>query len=244
MVMNSSLAGKVAIVTGASSGIGRALARALIREGGKVVLAGRSLERLTALESELGPDSLAFPLDLSGGAEITGMVERTVAHFGGVDILVANAGLFMTGAFTDADPDEWSRLIAVNIDAVFRSAHAVLPHMRDRKSGDILVMSSIAGVSEMRHEPIYSASKHAVQAFVHSLRRQVAEDGIRVGAIQPGTVATELWGPVDPTKVAAHVAERTILTPEDIAEAAIFVLSQPPNVSIRDLVILPQRQDI
>jgi ribitol 2-dehydrogenase len=105
-------------------------------------------------------------------------------------------------------------------------------------------MSSIAGVSEMRHEPIYAASKHAVQAFVHSLRRQVADDGIRVGAIQPGTVATELWGPVDPANVATRVAERTILTPEDVAEAAIFVLKQPPNVSIRDLVILPQRQDI
>jgi ribitol 2-dehydrogenase len=104
--------------------------------------------------------------------------------------------VYITGAFTDADPDDWSRLIVVNIDAVFRCAHAVLPHMRARKSGDILVMSSIAGVSEMRNEPIYSASKHAVQAFVHSLRRQVCEDGIRVGAIQPGTVATELWGPV------------------------------------------------
>ncbi|MEX2319040.1 MAG: SDR family NAD(P)-dependent oxidoreductase, partial [Bauldia sp.] len=115
--MSNSLAGKVAIVTGASSGIGRALSRALIREGGKVVLAGRSRDRLKALESELGADALAFPLDLASGADIRGMVERTVAHFGGVDILVANAGLFMTGAFTDADPDEWSRLIAVNIDA-------------------------------------------------------------------------------------------------------------------------------
>ena len=242
--MNSSLSGKVAIVTGASSGIGRALARALIREGGKVVLAGRSRDRLKALESELGAGSLALPLDLASGAEITAMVERTIAHFGSVDVLVANAGLFMTGVFTDADPDEWSRLLAVNIDAVFRSAHAVLPHMRAAKSGDILVMSSIAGVSEMRAEPIYAASKHAVQAFVHSLRRQVADDGIRVGAIQPGTVATELWGPVDPATVATQVAERTILTPEDVAEAAIFVLKQPPNVSIRDLVILPQRQDI
>jgi ribitol 2-dehydrogenase len=240
----SNLAGKVAIVTGASSGIGRALAMSLAREGCKVVLAGRSRDRLRALENELGDSSLAYPLDLASGAEITGMVERTVAHFGGLDILIANAGLFMTGAFADADPDEWSRLIAVNIDGVFRCAHAVLPHMRARKSGDILVMSSIAGVSEMRNEPIYSASKHAVQAFVHSLRRQVSEDNIRVGAIQPGTVATELWGPVDPAAVAARVAERTVLTPEDVAAAAIFVLSQPPNVTIRDLVILPQRQDI
>lgn len=238
------LKGKVAIVTGASSGIGRALARALVREGCKVVLAGRSVERLKALEGELGADALAFPLDLASGEAITQMVDRTIAHFGGVDILVANAALFMTGPFADADPDAWSRLIAVNIDGVFRSVHAVLPHMRARKSGDILVMSSIAGVSEMRNEPIYSASKHAVQAFVHSLRRQVAEDGIRVGAIQPGTVATELWGPVDQAKVARQVAERTILTPEDIAAAALFILKQPPNVTIRDLVILPQRQDI
>jgi ribitol 2-dehydrogenase len=239
-----SLAGKVAIVTGASSGIGRALARSLVREDCKVVLAGRSRDRLQALASELGDTSLAHPLDLANGAEITGLVDKTIEHFGRIDILIANAGLFMTGSFADAEPAEWSRLIAVNIDAVFRTAHAVLPHMRARKSGDILVMSSIAGVSEMRNEPIYAASKHAVQAFVHSLRRQVCDDGIRVGAIQPGTVATELWGPVDQAAVATRVAERTILTPEDVANAAMFVLAQPPNVTIRDLVILPQQQDI
>jgi ribitol 2-dehydrogenase len=241
---SNGLAGKVAIVTGASSGIGRAAARSLVREQCKVVIAGRSADRLKALEAQLGSAALAVPVDLAEGEEIRRLVETTIEHFGRIDILIANAGLFMTGSFADADPDEWSRLIDVNIDAVFRCAHAVLPHMRARGSGDILVMSSIAGVSEMREEPIYSASKHAVQAFVHALRRQVSAAGIRVGAIQPGTVATELWGPVDPTDVAARVAERTVLTPENVADAAIFVLSQPPNVAIRDLVILPQRQDI
>jgi ribitol 2-dehydrogenase len=238
------LAGKVAIVTGASSGIGRALARALVGEGCKVALAGRSVERLTAIERELGASALAVPFDLADGDGIAQLVDRTVGHFGGVDILVANAAVYMHGPFADADPAEWSRLIDVNIDAVFRCVHAVLPHMRARKSGDILIVSSIAGVTEIRQEPIYSASKHAIQAFLHSLRRQVAEDGIRVGGIQPGTVATELWGPVDPAKVKAQVAERTVLTPEDVAAALLYMLAQPPNVTIRDLVMLPQRQDI
>jgi ribitol 2-dehydrogenase len=238
------LAGKVAIVTGASSGIGRALARALVGEGCKVALAGRSVERLTAIERELGASALAVPFDLADGDGVTQLVDRTVGHFGGVDILVANAAVYMHGPFADADPAEWSRLIDVNINAVFRCVHAVLPHMRARKSGDILIVSSIAGVTEIRQEPIYSASKHAIQAFLHSLRRQVAEDGIRVGGIQPGTVATELWGPVDPAKVKAQVAERTVLTPEDVAAALLYMLAQPPNVTIRDLVMLPQRQDI
>ena len=238
------LAGKVAIVTGASSGIGRALARALVGEGCKVALAGRSVERLTAIERELGANALAVPFDLADGDAITQMVDRTIGHFGGVDILVANAAVYMHGPFADADPAQWSRLIDVNIDAAFRCVHAVLPHMQARKSGDILIVSSIAGVTEIRQEPIYSASKHAIQAFMHSLRRQVAEDGIRVGGIQPGTVATELWGPVDPAKVKAQVAGRTVLAPEDVAAALLYMLAQPPNVTIRDLVILPQRQDI
>ncbi len=132
----------------------------------------------------------------------------------------------------------------MNITGVLRTIHAVLPHMRDRGDGDILVTSSISGHVDIPWEPVYSASKHAIQTLVHTLRRQVAPFGIRVGAIAPGMVANELWGITDQADIDRRVAEHTSLRSEDIAQAVVFMLSQPPHVTIRDLVILPQRQDL
>ncbi|MFN3335653.1 MAG: SDR family oxidoreductase, partial [Caldilinea sp.] len=122
--------------------------------------------------------------------------------------------------------------------------HAVLPHMMAQKFGDILVTSSISGFVDIVWEPVYSASKHAIQGFVHTLRRQVAPHGIRVGAIAPGMVANELWGFTEPARIAEMVEKHASITSEDVAEAVIFMLSRPPHVTIRDLVMLPQNQDI
>ena len=113
-----------------------------------------------------------------------------------------------------------------------------------RKSGDILVTSSISGFIDIQWEPVYSASKHAIQGFVHTLRRQVLAHGIRVGSIAPGIVANELWGMTDPADIDRRVAERSVLRSEDVANAIVFMLSQPPNVNIRVLVMLPQGQDL
>jgi len=242
--MLSPLSGKVAIITGASSGIGRAMSQALAELGCKVVLAARSAEKLNDLALEIGPDALAISTDLTSDADIKAMIEKTIAHFGGVDILYECAGVFATGPFAEADPDHISQILDVNVRGVMLAAHAVLPHMRKRGTGDILVVGSIAGVSELRDEATYSASKYAVQTFVRILRRQVAADGVRVGIICPGTVATELWGVVDPEEVKRRVAAHEVLTPEDVASASILMLSQPAHVTIRDLVILPQAQDI
>jgi ribitol 2-dehydrogenase len=127
---------------------------------------------------------------------------------------------------------------------VLRGIHAVLPIMTAQQSGDILVTSSISGFVDIHWEPVYSASKHAIQGFVHTLRRQVAPAGIRVMSIAPGMVANELWKVTDPAGVEEHVAKRRGLRSEDVAEAVVFMLSRPPHVTIRDLVILPQNQDI
>jgi ribitol 2-dehydrogenase len=135
-------------------------------------------------------------------------------------------------------------MLAVNVNSVFRLIRELLPQMMARKAGDIIVTSSIAGHQVLRMEAVYSASKHAVQAFVHSLRRQVAPHGIRVGAVAPGTVLNELWGYRDAAAIGARVQERTGLRSEDVAEAVLFMLSRPAHVTIRDLVILPQGQDI
>ena len=125
-----------------------------------------------------------------------------------------------------------------------RCVHAILPHMMARKSGDILVTSSISGFSDIHWEPIYSASKHAMQSFVHTVRRQVIPFGIRVGSIAPGPVANELWGIYDEAVIEKRIAERSALRSEDVADAIAFMLSQPAHITIRDLVMLPQAFDL
>ncbi|GIK75777.1 MAG: ribitol 2-dehydrogenase [Chloroflexota bacterium] len=243
--MGQKLSEKVVIITGASSGIGAATARALAQEGCKLTLAARSTDRLEALADELGrANTLVAPTDITSGAQVTAMVEQTVVRFGRVDVLFANAGIYIPGQVAEGDPDAWAHLMDVNIDGVLRSVHAVLPHMMAQKSGDILVTSSISGFVDIVWEPVYSASKHAIQGFVHTLRRQVAPHGIRVGAVAPGMVANELWGFTEPARIAEMVAKHASITSEDVAEAVVFMLSRPPHVTIRDLVMLPQNQDI
>jgi ribitol 2-dehydrogenase len=238
------LADKVIIITGASTGIGAATARLLAPLGAKLALAARSADKLHALAAELGPGALAIPTDITAPADVLNMVEKTVNYFGRVDVLFANAGIYIPGKVAEGDPDAWANLMNVNIDGVLRSVHAVLPHMRSQKSGDILVTSSISGFVDIHWEPVYSASKHAIQGFVHTLRRQLIPDGIRVMAVAPGMVANELWGFYDQAAIDEKVATRGGLRSEDVAEAVLFMLSQPPHVTVRDLVLLPQGQDI
>jgi len=238
------LDGKVVIITGASTGIGAATARALSKLGCRLTLAARSAEKLEALAAELGANALAVPTDITVPADIANMVDKTVAQFGRVDVLFANAGVYIPGQVAEGDPDAWTNLMNVNVDGVLRSVHAVLPHMMAQKSGDILVTSSISGFIDIQWEPIYSASKHAIQGFVHTLRRQVLKDGIRVMAVAPGMVANELWGFYEQAKIDKIVAERGAIRSEDVADAVVFMLSQPPHVTIRDLVMLPQGQDL
>ena len=243
--MEHPLSGKVVIITGASSGIGAATARVLAPLGCKLTLAARSEDKLQQLAEEIDTETLVIPTDVTVRADILRMVDKTVDRFERVDVLFANAGIYIPGQVAEGDPDAWSNLMNVNIDGVLHSIHAVLPHMQAQKSGDILVTSSISGFVDIHWEPVYSASKHAIQAFVHTLRRQVMEDGIRVGSLAPGAVANELWGFTDPTEIERlSTGEHTYLRSEDVAHAAVFMLSQPPHVTIRDVVMLPQNQDI
>lgn len=243
--MAQSLAGKVALITGASSGIGRALAMALGAEGVRLALAARSTERLEAVrKAASAPDAIIVPTELTEPGEVDDMVRRTLDYFGRIDILLANAGIYTPGDVAEGEPDAWDRAISVNVNSVFRAIRATLPGMIEQGSGDIIVTSSISGHQAIQWEPVYSATKHAIQSFVHGLRRQVAPQGIRVGAIAPGIVLNELWGYTDPAAIAAKVATREGLRSEDVAEAVLFMLTRPANVTIRDLVILPQNQDI
>ena len=242
--MTHPLAGKVVIITGASSGIGAATARALAPLGCKLTLAARSTAKLRALAEELGPAALPLTTDVTVGSDVQRMASQTVEHFGRIDVLFANAGVYIPGQVSEGNPDAWAQLMDVNIDGVLRCVHAVLPYMTARGSGDILVTSSISGFVDIHWEPVYSASKHAIQSFVHTLRRQVAPSGIRVGAICPGRVANELWGYTKPEEIEQVVREKASIRSEDVAAAVVFMLSQPDHVTIRDLVIMPQAQDL
>jgi len=242
--MAQSLAGKVVIITGASSGIGAATSRALARLGCRVALAARSAEKLSALAEELGPDAIAVPTDITSGAAVANLVARTHERFGRIDVLFANAGIYVPGQLAEGDPDVLARLVDVNVNGLVRCVHAVLPHMIAQGSGDILITSSISGHVDLAWEPVYSASKHAVTAFVHTMRRQLLPHGIRVGSIAPGMVANELWGITTPEEVDKRVAERSALRCEDIVEAVVFILSRPPHVNVREIVMIAQREDL
>jgi len=244
-VLEHNLDGKVVIITGASSGIGAETARQLSRLGCHLTLAARSEQRLRAIADEIETDALIVRTDVTARDDTRRMVAATIDRYGRIDVLFANAGIYIPGKVDEGDPAEWSKLMDINIDGVLNCVHAVLEPMKAQGSGDILVTSSISGFVDIDWEPIYSASKHAIQGFVHTLRRQVAPMGIRVGAIAPGAVATELWGVTDPAEIERlAIREHTFVRAEDVARAVVFMLSQPPHVTIRDLVILPQRQDI
>jgi len=242
--MAQDIRGKVMIVTGASSGIGRAVARQFAAEGLKLVLVARSAAKLAALAEELGGDAVAIPADLTRAEDVDAMVAAAEARFGPIDILFANAGSYVAGDVAEGDADEWDRVIAVNVNGVFRCVRAVLPGMIARRSGDIVVTSSISGHQAIHWEPVYSATKHAVQSFVHGLRRQVAPHNVRIGSLAPGMVINELWGIDDPAEIERRVAAHSGLRSEDVADALHFMLTRPPNATVRDLVLLPQNQDL
>jgi ribitol 2-dehydrogenase len=242
--MMQALKGKSVLVTGASSGIGRAGARAFAKEGMRVAVSARSTDRLRELVKELGPDAIMLPADLTSAAETDELIRQAIAKLGRLDVLFANAGVYIAGQVADGDPAEWDKLLALNVGSVFRSINRVIPHMRANGGGDILVSSSISAYQAIHFEPVYSASKHALNAFLYGVRRQVIQDKIRVGVIAPATVLNELWGYTDPGSIDKKVALREGLRSEDVAEAAVFMLSRPPHVAIRDLVMLPQALDI
>ena len=242
--MNQDLSGKVAAVTGAASGIGLACVRTMIAAGARVVLVDRAEDKLREICAELGPNAAAVVVNLLDPASVATMMPGILDKAGQLDIFHANAGSYVGGDVNGGDPDTWDRMLNLNVNAVFRTIHAVLPHMVERGSGDIIVTSSVAGLIPVVVEPVYTASKHAIQAFVHTLRRQVMKHGIRVGAVAPGPVVTALLSDWPKEKMDDALAKGSLIEPNEVAEAVLFMLTRPRNVTIRDLVILPQSLDL
>ena len=217
--MAEGLDGKVAVVTGASTGIGRAVARELIGHGARVVIAARSRERLDEAAAALGPGCAAVVADVTRADDVRRLVDGTLESHGRIDILVANAGVYVGGDLWESDPEALDRLLTTNVNGVVRTVREVLPHLLEQGEGDILVTSSVAGHQAIHWEPVYSASKHALQAFVHTMRRQLIGTGVRMGAIAPGIVLNDLWGVSDPAEIEAKVARGEGIRSEDVADA-------------------------
>jgi ribitol 2-dehydrogenase len=242
--VNRSLSGKVAVVTGASSGIGLATARALADAGAVLVVAARSTEKLEQAARDLGGAATAIPTDVTSTREVDDLCGKTMQLHGRIDIMIANAGVYVGGDFVENDVAQLLQLIDTNVGGVVRTIHASLKYMIAAAVGDIVITSSVSGHQAIHWEPVYSASKHAVQALTHTLRRQLIGTGVRIGAVAPGVVLNDLWQVTDSAAVANGVAAGTGLTSEDVADAVLYMLTRPRHLNIRDLVMLPTNQEI
>jgi ribitol 2-dehydrogenase len=208
-----------------------------------VVIAARSADRLQDAAARLG-DCMAVVADVTVPEQVDRLVSGTVAANGRLDVLVANAGIYVGGDLWDSDPDDLDRLLTTNVNGVVRTVRLALPHMIEQGSGDVIVTSSVSGHQAIHWEPVYSASKHALQAFVHGVRRQLIGTGVRAGAVAPGIVLNDLWGVSDSAEIEAKVAAGEGIRSEDVADAVGYMLTRPRHVTIRDLVLLPRDQPI
>jgi ribitol 2-dehydrogenase len=235
---------RIALVTGASSGIGLAIARALSHDGAHVVLTARSRDRLDAAAGHLPGSSTVLPADVSQAGAGSRIVGAALAEHGRLDVLVANAGIYVQGNVWENDAAQVAQLISTNVTGVMSVVQAALPGMIDRGSGDVVVTSSVSGHQAIPWEPVYSASKHALQSFVHGVRQQLIGTGVRIMSVAPGVVLNDLWAVTDEGQVADGVAAGTGIRSEDVADAVSFMLDRPRHVTVRDLVLLPTNQPI
>ncbi|MDG5819516.1 SDR family oxidoreductase [Natronococcus sp. A-GB7] len=242
---------QVALVTGASSGIGAATARELADSGASVALAARREDRLESLADEIetkGGEALVVPTDVTEETQVREMIETTVSELGGLDVLVNNAGVMLLEPVATADPDDWQRMLDLNVQAVMVASQAALDVMRESGEGDIVNLSSVAGRKAYAGSSGYNASKFGVTAFSESLREEVADSDIRVTSIEPGFVDTELPEHIpddDQREMVDEMLEGiTPLEPADVARSIRFAVSQPTHVDINELLIRPTRQEL
>jgi clavulanate-9-aldehyde reducatase len=248
--MAGSLDGKVAAITGASSGIGEATALAFARAGASVALAARRADRIEELakriESE-GGRAIAVPTDVSDEGEARAFIQQAYEHLGRLDILINNAGVMLLGPVTGADTNEWRQMIEVNVLGLLYCTHAALPVMGEGGGGHIVNVASVAGRRAALGAAVYNFTKFGVVGFSEGLRQEALHANIRVTVIEPGFVDTELQGHnTNPVVVdaieKAREATGTVLTSEDIAEGILYAVSQPEHVNAAEIMIVPTRQ--
>jgi NADP-dependent 3-hydroxy acid dehydrogenase YdfG len=254
--MTGRLSGLVALVTGASSGIGEATARALAEQGAAVTLVARRRERLDHLASDIaqqGARALVIEADVAEQAQAQEAVERTARELGRLDIVINNAGVMLLGPVEGAPLEEWERMIDINVRGLLYAAHAALPHLlraaedAPRRVADLVNISSVGGRRPRRGSGVYNLTKFGVGAFSESLRQEVTTRHVRVALVEPGAVKTELLSHLRP-EIEAQTRQRhegmERLEATDIADAIVYLVTRPRHVAINELLILPTEQEV
>ncbi|WAP66867.1 SDR family oxidoreductase [Jiella pelagia] len=242
--MAESLNGKVAAVTGAASGIGLATTEALIAQGASVVMVDRDAAALQKLIERLGDKAISQVTDLLDAESCAAMVPEILAKTGRIDILHCNAGTYIGGDLTETDTATIDRMLNLNVNAVMKNVRDVIPHMIEKKTGDIVVTCSVAGHMPIQWEPVYSGSKWAITCFVQTMRRQLNKHGIRVGQVSPGPVVSALLADWPAERLQAAKDSGSLIEPTEVSDAIIYMLTRSRNVTIRDMVVLPTNFDI
>ena len=242
--MARELEGKVAAVTGAASGIGLASTEAMLAAGSRVVMIDRDKAALEALCNKHGHAAIPLVVDLLDPKDCATLLPRVLEKAGQLDILHANAGTYVGGDLVDADTGAIDRMLNLNINVVMKNVHDALPHMIERRTGDIIVTSSLAAHFPTPWEPVYASSKWAINCFVQTVRRQVFKHGIRVGSISPGPVITGLLADWPPEKLTQAKESGSLLEASEVANVIIFMLTRPRGMTIRDVVMLPSNFDL
>jgi len=253
--MSDALSGTVALVTGASSGIGEATARALAAQGAAVALVARRKDRLEHLAAEIdshGGRALVLTTDVTDAGQARAAVGQTVADLGRLDIVVNNAGVMLLGPIDEAPLDEWQRMVSLNLGGLLNIAHAAIPHLltaadaEPRRVADLVNVSSVAGRVARPGAAVYDLTKFGVGGFSESARQEFARRHLRVAAVEPGVVRTEL---TDHIRDGIREAARERLTsfeglePEDVADAIAYIVTRPRRVALNEVVIRPTEQD-
>ncbi|OIK10717.1 oxidoreductase [Bacillus sp. MUM 116] len=245
----STIQDRVVIITGASSGIGEATAKDLATKGAKVVLAARREERLQKLQEEIqknGGQAIYKVTDVTSHEQMEELAEYALKEFGKIDVLVNNAGVMPQSFLYKKKIEEWNTMIDVNIKGVLYGITAVLPSMRERKSGHIITLSSVAGYGVWPASSVYSATKYAVRAITEGLRKEEARNNIRTTIISPGAISTELTETITDTKLKAAFDElyKDAIEAENIARAICFAIEQPPEVAVSEMMIRPTHEKL
>jgi NADP-dependent 3-hydroxy acid dehydrogenase YdfG len=248
--MSTNIEGKVVVITGASSGLGEATARLLSEQGATVVLGARRADRLKVLADELtwrGGKALAVATDVADRAQVQGLVDAAAQGYGRVDVIINNAGLMPLAPLESLRIDEWDRMIDVNFKGTLYGIAAVLPYMKEQKSGHIINVSSVYGHKLGPHATVYCATKHAIRALSEGLRQEVKPYNIRTTVISPGAVATELLEHISEKEIQAETKDfvSQIAIPADsFARMVAFAIGQPDDVDVNEILFRPTAQPI